>query len=112
MERDIFGLDHTEAGKLFLEQWKIPQPVIAIVGEHHNPDSSDKYAVHAGVVRIASLLVQFKFPLILSLDKFPVSVPNRLENPDSPQVMDEMEDRYADYITQANHIAELMVGWF
>ena len=112
MERDVFGMDHTEAGTLFLEQWKIPPPVIAIVANHHNPESSEKYAVHAGVVRIASLLVQFKFPLILPFDRFPVAVPNRLEDPHSPQVMGEMEERYADYIKQANNIAELMVGWF
>lgn len=112
LERDIFGLDHAEAGTLFLVQWKIPQPVIEIVANHHNPESAENYAAYAGVVRIASLLVQFKYPLILPFDRFPVSVPNRLENPDSPLVMEEMEDKYVDYINQANTIAELMVGWF
>jgi putative nucleotidyltransferase with HDIG domain len=112
MESDIFGIDHVEAGTRFLEQWKIPQPVIEIVANHHSPESSEKYAAHAGVVRIASLLVQFKFPLILPFDTFPVAVPNRLESPHSPLVMDEMEEKYADYINQANTIAELMVGWF
>ena len=112
LERDIFGLDHTEAGALFLEQWKIPVPVINIVSNHHHPEGSKKYAVHAGVVRIASLLVHFKFPLSLPFDRFPEAVPNRLEDPNSPEVMDEMEERYGDYIAQANNIAELMVGWF
>lgn len=85
--------------------------LIAIVANHHHPESSEEYAVHAGVVRIASLLVHFKFPLILPFDRFPIAVPNRLEDPHSPQVMGEMEERYADYINQANNIAELMVGW-
>ncbi len=112
LEREIFGMDHTEAGALFLEQWKIPAPVINIVANHHQPEGSREYAVHAGVVRIASLLVQFKFPLSLPFDRFPEAVPNRLEDPNSPEVMGEMEDRYADYVAQANNIAELMVGWF
>ena len=112
IERDIFGMDHTEAGALFLEQWKIPTPVINIIANHHHPEDAKKYAVHAGVVRIASLMVQFNFPLSLPFDRFPEAVPNRLEDPDSPGVMEEMEERYGDYIAQANNIAELMVGWF
>ena len=111
MEKEIIGMDHAEAGALFLRHWKIPESVTEIVANHHIPENSAKHTAHAGLVLIASLLVQHKFPLSLPFQKFPEAVPNRLENPHSPRVMDDMEERYFDYIRQANTIADLMSAW-
>jgi putative nucleotidyltransferase with HDIG domain len=111
LEREIIGMDHAEAGALFLMQWKIPQPVIEIVANHHTPNNSSTYPAQTGVVQISSILVQHQYPFGLPLDRLPAFFPHHLENPDSPQVVHEMKDRYCEYIRQADAIADLMTGW-
>jgi putative nucleotidyltransferase with HDIG domain len=111
MERAVIGLDHTEAGALFLKKWHIPQAVIELVANHHRPENSDNYPAQTGVVRISSILVQHQYPFCIPLDRLPAFFPHHLENPDSPQVVLEMKDRYSDYIRQADTIADLMTEW-
>jgi putative nucleotidyltransferase with HDIG domain len=110
MERTLIGMDHTEAGALFLKKWHIPQAVIELVANHHRPENSDNYPAQTGVVRISSILVQHRYPFSIPLDRLPAFFPHHLENPDSPQVVAEMKDRYNDYIRQADTIADLMTG--
>jgi putative nucleotidyltransferase with HDIG domain len=41
-ERDKFGIDHAEAGRLLAEKWRLPSNFCVIAGRHHdNPDSPD-----------------------------------------------------------------------
>ena len=35
-ERNLFGLDHCEAGRLLAEQWNLPQELRVIAGRHHD----------------------------------------------------------------------------
>lgn len=35
-ERDIFGVDHAEAGRLLVEQWHLPDHFIECLGAHHS----------------------------------------------------------------------------
>lgn len=37
-ERRVLGIDHTEAGALLLENWKIPEEIIDVMRWHHQPD--------------------------------------------------------------------------
>ena len=111
LERTVIGMDHTEAGALFLKKWHIPQAVIELVANHHRPENSDNYPAQTGVVRISSILVQHQYPFCIPLARLPVFFPHHLENPDSPQVVLEMKDRYRDYIRQADTIADLMTEW-
>lgn len=111
MEKEIFGLDHAEAGALFLKHWNIPPAIIEIVANHHTPENSRQYPAQTGVVRIASILVEHRFLFGLPFDKLPAFFPHHLENPSSPQVVTEMEERYGDYIKQADTIANLMTDW-
>jgi putative nucleotidyltransferase with HDIG domain len=39
IERQRFGFDHCEVGRLVLEKWKLPARLVAAVGGHHDPDS-------------------------------------------------------------------------
>jgi putative nucleotidyltransferase with HDIG domain len=111
LERAVIGMDHTEAGALFLKKWHIPQAVIELVANHHRPENSDNYPAQTGVVRISSILVQHQYPFCITLDRLPAFFPHHLENPGSPQVVLEMKDRYSDYIRQADTIADLMTEW-
>ena len=111
MERTLIGMDHTEAGARFLKKWHIPKAIIELIANHHSPENSDNYPAQTGVVRISSILVQHHYPFSIPFDRLPVFFPHHLENPESPQVVVEMKDRYNDYIRQADTIADLMTEW-
>lgn len=36
-EREVFGMDHAEAGRLLTERWKLPEDFQIIAGRHHDP---------------------------------------------------------------------------
>ena len=36
-ERDLFDLDHCEAGAWLAQEWDFPDELVAVIGEHHNP---------------------------------------------------------------------------
>jgi putative nucleotidyltransferase with HDIG domain len=36
-EREIFGIDHAEAGRLLAIQWRLPEEFYVIAGRHHDP---------------------------------------------------------------------------
>lgn len=111
MEKEYIGMDHAEAGALFLKQWNIPPAIIEIVANHHTPENSQQYPAQTGVVRISSILVQHRFLFCLPFDKLPDFFPHHLEDPYSPQVVTEMRERYEDYIKQADTVADLMTDW-
>lgn len=111
METEYIGMDHAEAGALFLKHWNIPPAVIEIVANHHCPEKSAQYPAQTGVVRISSILVQHRFLFSLPFDKLPDFFPHHLEALHSPRVEKEMQERYEDYIKQADTIADLMTGW-
>jgi putative nucleotidyltransferase with HDIG domain len=35
-EREVFGMDHCQIGELLVEQWKLPEDFIPIMGRHHD----------------------------------------------------------------------------
>jgi HD-like signal output (HDOD) protein len=39
LERESFGFDHCEVGRLVLEKWKLPPRLVSAVGGHHDPES-------------------------------------------------------------------------
>ncbi|PWU06987.1 MAG: hypothetical protein C5B51_11000 [Terriglobia bacterium] len=39
-EKKLFGLDHCEAGRRLMEEWKLPHEFCVIVGRHHDPPST------------------------------------------------------------------------
>jgi HD-like signal output (HDOD) protein len=36
-ERERFGMHHTEAGRLLIEQWGLPSELLVVAGRHHDP---------------------------------------------------------------------------
>jgi HD-like signal output (HDOD) protein len=49
-ERDLFGIDHCEAGKSLVAAWKLPQDLVAITSRHHDEVSVVKEFDLAAVV--------------------------------------------------------------
>jgi HD-like signal output (HDOD) protein len=41
-EREVFGFDHAEIGRLLLMHWKLPEPLFAAVGAHHDIERAGK----------------------------------------------------------------------
>ncbi len=111
LEKEYIGMDHAEAGALFLKKWKIPPAIVEIVANHHVPEDSQQYSAQTGVVRISSILVQHRFIFGLPFDKLPLNFPHHLTDPSSPDVVIEMKERYEDYVKQADTIADLMTDW-
>jgi putative nucleotidyltransferase with HDIG domain len=41
-ERERFGMHHTEAGRLLIERWGLPDEFLAIAGRHHDPSEGEE----------------------------------------------------------------------
>lgn len=56
VEREIFGMDHTVAGKRIAARWQLPQPIQECVWLHHqNPDDLPGTLGHAKLVQVIHL---------------------------------------------------------
>ena len=66
-EREVFGLDHSEAGRWLSEKWNLPEEFRIIAGRHHDPcegtEVSLQKLVHIGC-RLADL---FEYDVIRPL---------------------------------------------
>jgi len=40
VEREVYGLDHAEAGEIIFQQWSMPQALINIVAGHNLPEGN------------------------------------------------------------------------
>lgn len=56
-EREIFGTDHTEIGRILAEKWSFPDSLIHVIGNHHEPEREVAHAALAHVLYLADLLV-------------------------------------------------------
>ncbi len=57
-EQDILGIDHAEVGAILLSEWNVPEPIVAAVRWHHEPErnkTGDQRAVD--LVHIANIVV-------------------------------------------------------
>jgi len=111
LEKEYIGMDHAEAGALFLKKWNLPPAIVEIVANHHRPENSRPYSAQTAVVRISSILVQHGYFFGLPFDKLPAYFPHHLADPTGPDVVIEMKERYEDYVKQADTIADLMTDW-
>lgn len=53
-EREMFGVDHCQAGKMLTEAWKLPKTFVEVASQHHAPQGS-KFDV-VGLVNRSCLL--------------------------------------------------------
>ncbi|MGA2434466.1 MAG: HDOD domain-containing protein [Bryobacteraceae bacterium] len=58
-EREIFGMDHRELGRLLMIEWNFPAPLPDVAGLHHLEPAPDRFDVRAAVhlaCRMADML--------------------------------------------------------
>jgi len=59
LEFQCLGISHDMIGLFLMKAWKMPEEIIAAVGEHHFPDYGGKHAIYAKLVYLANqLLIQ------------------------------------------------------
>jgi len=56
IERDVFGIDHGEAGAALLRQWHMPEAIIEAVTFHHQPALANHYVRETGIVHLANAI--------------------------------------------------------
>ncbi len=75
-ERELLGMDHTEVGSAALRTWKFPDWTVALVAEHHEPQSSGAAPnVLARVIALADQL-SGRLPGSFSSDLAPAASPD------------------------------------
>jgi len=52
-EREMFGLDHCEAGRQLIADWKLPHSFEAVVADHHSELRADRGWNLAGLVKVS-----------------------------------------------------------
>jgi putative nucleotidyltransferase with HDIG domain len=57
VEREMFGLDHTEAGRKLAERWSLPQNLIDTISQHHKPELGVEGADLTCLVYLADLIM-------------------------------------------------------
>lgn len=55
-EEDILGFTHMEVGTELLRNWKLPESLITVVGNHHNPLKAKEFRFEASLVHFAVAL--------------------------------------------------------
>lgn len=58
MEIELLGITHAELGVGLLRQWKMPQEVLAVVLNHHNPHYQGEWANYVRLAVIADILLK------------------------------------------------------
>lgn len=57
IEKEVLGYDHAEVGALVLTEWKLPERLIEVVRNHHQPSQSDEYLEETCIVARADALI-------------------------------------------------------
>jgi putative nucleotidyltransferase with HDIG domain len=110
LEKKRFGLDHCEAGRQLVEQWKLPQEFCVVAGRHHDPPSGGVLdfltVVHAACkmadtfgYSVVTPLKEASFEEIRSV--FPPTARERLADPES---LAEILERNIDPDNSLSHV--------
>jgi putative nucleotidyltransferase with HDIG domain len=57
VEYEMFGIDHTEAGKKLAERWSLPENLIDAISHHHEPEAGKKRYALTHLVYLADLIM-------------------------------------------------------
>jgi putative nucleotidyltransferase with HDIG domain len=71
VEKQIFGMDHCEAGKKLARQWSFPENLIDCISSHHNPEKT-KISPRLSHIIFLTELIMSRFHT--SLELMPTSV--------------------------------------
>jgi len=88
-EREIFGLDHAEAGEEILKVWQFPAMTCQTVGAHHHAQPGN---IHIHILQLANAEAHRRIPHNTGIDRVEQLL---LENPERPRQMLEEADLIA-----------------
>ncbi|WP_303720782.1 HDOD domain-containing protein [Malonomonas rubra] len=54
-EQEVLQTDHSIVGKLLAMRWRLPTPLVRMIGGHHSPSAND-YAIEASLMHVADVL--------------------------------------------------------
>jgi putative nucleotidyltransferase with HDIG domain len=57
VEKDLLGIDHTEAGAHLARKWSFPDSLTESINHHHHPEESTQYSDLVHIVYLADLLM-------------------------------------------------------
>ena len=57
-EREIFGIDHCEAGAIIASMWKLPQELQMVIAKHHEPEQLEQGRELISLIRVADILCE------------------------------------------------------
>jgi putative nucleotidyltransferase with HDIG domain len=57
VEHEMFGIDHTEAGRQLGERWSLPQNLIETISHHHRPELGEADSALTHLVYLADLIM-------------------------------------------------------
>lgn len=55
--RDLLAMGHARIGAWLMEAWKMPEPIVVTLLEHHNPDYRGDYEVAVHLVQLSDFLL-------------------------------------------------------
>ena len=58
IELEVLGMDHSEPGALYLEQYNLPALMVKSARYHHQPENADEHQMIIASVQIADLLMR------------------------------------------------------
>ena len=59
-EQHIFGTDHAEVGGWLARRWNLPDSLVAVIENHHNPTQSQVAPKLAALVHLADIIVRMQ----------------------------------------------------
>jgi HD-like signal output (HDOD) protein len=102
-EKKRFGMDHCEAGRLLVEQWKLPHEFCVIAGRHHDPSDGAPFDFLALVSLACQLADTLGYSVVTPLKPLPFDELRQMlppaaqrEFPSDPAVMIEIIDGIID----------------
>ncbi len=57
IEREVFGIDHAQAGGMVAEKWEIPENLARAINNHHSPKDIEKDGELTALIHVADCLV-------------------------------------------------------
>ncbi len=55
-ESEVFGLTHTDVGKLLAEKWNLPVKLVQILDCHHQPERADRFLQETAIIHLSDIL--------------------------------------------------------
>ena len=73
IEQEVFGVNHATLGGLLAEKWKLPEPMVDAIRNHHGPHRENESGILNRVVFVANQVTKY-----IDHDYTEISMPSRI----------------------------------